>query len=408
MVYKYVGIALVFFFFINNAFSQDREIDKCGHIDSARIQEELKLRGDHWGYGYDDLLLDLVEWEMSPYISIDSIGLSVQGRPLWELTITSNDTTITDKHTVYIHVRTHPNEVQSFWVADEMIKFLISEDSIASKIRERTIFYFVPMYNPDGVELEYARENANSIDIESNWYSTDLQPEVKALRSRFEELMNSDNPIEVALNLHSAYKCKRYFVFHHLNGTSYAYTQMEKRFIDFVRSYFIGGIEPWSFIVTWSGGTPNQYPESWWWLNHGSNVMALTYEDGNCAEAGSFDKTAYALVMGVTDFLGITNSTNAIEEEAISNYVLEQSFPNPANHFSSTPIQINYKIPNLQNVKIELFSLNGKRIKVLDEGIKQSGWHTVSINSNNLEVGMYYYRLVGMDGILSKKLVIIQ
>ena len=361
--------------------AQNREVDKCGKIDLERVDQELEIRGDHWGYGYDDLLEDLQKWSQSPYVKISSIGQSVQNRELWQLKITSEDT-VADKHTVFIHVRTHPNEVQSFWVANEIINLLLSDDSLAVKTREKCVYYIIPMYNPDGVELEYARQNANHIDIESNWYSSNIQPEVVALRERFTELMNTEHPIEIALNLHSAYKCKRYFVAHHKNGTSYTYLQMEKKFIEGVRSYFFDGIEPWNFFVTWSSGNPYKYPESWWWENFNSNVLALTYEDGNCAQAGHFDITARAIVSGIADFLDIWGKTAKTTETWENSMVV---YPNPADDKLNIDFDSNF------NGKIEVFNSVGQ--KALSKMIENTDRYTFDISS--LMPGAYFLRVIG-------------
>ena len=188
--------------------AQILERPKCGflpeHEDSAR----------NWGYGYSDLLEDIEAWQQSPFVSIDSIGSTVQGRAVWELTISENPSSDFYKR-IYIHARTHPGEEESFWVADEIINYLIADTPEAAFIRSNTIFHIVPMHNPDGVELGYARENANGLDIESGWDDSILQPEVVALQNRFIELSFAPNPIKVALNMHSAYACKRYFVYHH-------------------------------------------------------------------------------------------------------------------------------------------------------------------------------------------------
>ncbi len=373
-------LALLFVmpFFIS---AQDQIADKCGKIDRELDDRELEIRGDHWGYGYDDLLNDLQKWSQSPYVKISSIGQSVQNRELWQLKITSEDTTV-DKHTVFFHVRTHPGEVQSFWVANEIINLLLSEDSLAVKTREKCVYYIIPMYNPDGVELEYARQNANHIDIESNWYSANnIQPEVMALRNRFLELMNTEHPIEIALNMHSAYKCKRYFVAHHQNGTSYSYLQMEKKFIEGVRSYFPDGIEPWNFNVTWSSGNPLKYPESWWWANYGSNVLALTYEDGNCDAAGDFDITARAIVSGIADFLDIWGKTAGTINLWNNSFVV---YPNPASDVLNINFDSNF------NGKIEIFNSVGR--KVLLKKVENTGRYTFDIS--RLIPGAYFLRAI--------------
>jgi len=365
--------------------------------------EKRSYSVDNWGYGYNDLLKDLKDWNESEYINIDSIGSSVQNRALWELKITSENND-DSKHIIYIHTRTHPNEVQSFWVVNEIIKFLISDKELAEKLREKCIFYIIPMYNPDGVELQLPRQNANNIDIESNWYSDDIQKEVLALKNRFIELMDSENPIEIALNMHSAYKCKRYFVYHHENGTSNSYSQIEKRFINYVVSYFSDGFQPWNFIVTWKNGTPKKYPESWWWLNHGKSVLALTYEDGNCAEAGSYDKTAFAILSGISNYFGITSPV-FIDEYALDNYILEQSYPNPSK--INSHISIKYNIPITERIKLELFNINGEKIKTLFDGIENEGWHNKVFDSYRLNPGNYFYRLTSKNAILTKKMIIL-
>ena len=382
-------IIILFIFIFAGDIVYGQEYEKCGKFDSVRVQEELSLRGDHWGYGYQDLLLDLSKWRSSPYITIDSIGNSVQNRALWELRISSDSSNV-GKHIVYIHVRTHPNEVQSFWVANEIIKLLTSEDSLAQNIRDNCVFYIVPMYNPDGVELEYPRENANKIDLESNWYADTVQPEVKALRKRFVKLMGSNSPIELALNMHSAYKCKRYFVYHHKNGTSQKYTQLEKIYIDFVVSYFAEGIEPWNFFITWKNGTPRKYPESWWWLNFKEKVLALTYEDGNCEEAGDYDKTAYAILAGIADYFGI-NPPDYTQNEIIYNDIDLISIPNPAK--VSESIKIEVKLNTQQKIKIDLLDISTSKIANIYKGNGNSGSNSFEYNTSNLKPSIYILRL---------------
>jgi hypothetical protein len=381
--------------------AQPFKIDKCGHPDPNEIKTEL----ENWGYGYWDLLEDLEIWNESPYVNIDSLGASVQNRALWQLTITSDETVIEPKKVVFIHARTHPNEVQAWWVTNEVINYLLSEDGFAQLLREHCVFYIVPMYNPDGVELQYPRENAHDIDIESNWNENPLEPEVAVLRSRFSQLMNSDTPVEVALNMHSAYACKRYFVYHDQTGTNYNYTQMEKAFIGDVRYYYEDGIEPWHYKITWTNGTPTQYPESWWWINHGASVLALTYEDMNCSEAGNYDDTAYALLNGISDFLGLTATTAFNEPD--DQFTLLQNYPNPvalgANESSSTIIQ--YELEAAQKVKLSLFDANGRQIKIIDEGYKPAQTHKIFFNSAGLTSGTYFYILETEEGRQIRKMI---
>ncbi len=290
-------------------------LDKCGFHPVLAKGAEATAAPEipKWGYGYDSLLADLSRWGASPHVTLDSIGASVEGRAIWRVTVTesiplarlnaTSSVTEKDRERIFIHARTHPAEVQTSWIIREMMSLLLGENEEAIGLRDRHIIHLIPMLNPDGVELEKPRENANDIDLESNWNKDVLEPEVAALKSHFIGLMEEQNPIRVALNLHSdQFNCTRFFFFHHANGTSEKFVELQKNFIGKVREYFSPGIEPWHFVVSWQGGTGLQYPEGFFWSHYRESVMALTFEDANCPTASEFDSTARALLLGAADY----------------------------------------------------------------------------------------------------------
>ena len=367
--------------------------------------DEIISKTGNWGYGYNDLLNDLPIWSASPWVTIDSIGASVQDRALWELTIT--DTTVPDqpRRTIYMHVRTHPNEVQSFWVANEFINLLISDDSYATFMRQQCTFYIIPMYNPDGVELGYARENANGIDIESNWANIPMEPEPAILKQRFTDLMQSAAPIEVALNMHSAYSAAlRFFVYHHENGTSVEYTLLEKQFIGAIQTHFPTGIAPWDHTVTWTSFTPDYYPESWFWLNYGTAVMALTYEDMNNDQAGNYDSTAYALLHGIGDYLDLHPAGVDHSDFQPMAFQLNQNYPNPFNPVTTISYIINEKSP----VVLDVYNLQGQLVNRLVNGSQTAGTHTIQWNATDQPSGVYLYRLTIDGRSITRKMTVIK
>lgn len=264
-----------------------------------------------WGYGYADLLGDLENWRKDGNVRVDSVGASVQGRALWMVSITSPGDSVgrggdlpERKRRIFVHARTHPAEVQALYVAREMIRYLLSDRPGAAEVRRDFIFNIIPMYNPDGVELGKARQNARDVDLESNWNKNPMEPEPIALKRVFMDYMSGPIPIEVALNLHSDQTfCSRFFVYHQPAGTSAAYSELEKTFIAGVQAHFPDSIENWNFYPTWGGGTGVQYPEGFWWTNHAERVMALTYEDTNCPNASGYDSTGTALAMGSVDYV---------------------------------------------------------------------------------------------------------
>ena len=400
------------------------EFDKCGFpMDDSDLGQFISP--EYMDYSYDSLLVDLELWRMSEYVKIDYIGLIVQGRPLWQLTISNDPNSVAGKRTVHIHARTHPQETEGFYVTEEMIEILLSETEFAQTARANCVFYVIPMFNPDGVELNLPRRNANNVDLEANWNTFPHQPEVAALKARFTQLMASPNPIEVMLNMHSSSLCTRYFVYHHENGTSANFALLQQQFINGVRSYFPNAIEPYNYFVSWTSGTALQYPESWCWLNHGENIMALTYEDKyrpSCSNTGKYDSTANAILRGVLDYMNITTDAEQVADLSPIKFKLEQNYPNP---FNPTTI-ISFTIPNVtlssssraelrdegSRVQLKVYDILGNEVASLVNEFREAGNYGIefksTVGSLQLANGVYFYRLQVGDFVETKKMILLK
>lgn len=357
------------------------DADPCGH-------SHLKTGSDDgWGYGYDTLVKDVKRWSESEYCTKSVLGKSVQNRDLWMVEITDYDYD-SDKKRVWIHSRTHPGEFQSSKVVSEIIELLLSDKEAIQQIREEVVFNILPMLNPDGVELGNSRENANMIDIESNWNADEPEAEVAVLKKTFEEYMRSDMPFSVALNVHSAYACKRYFVFHHANGTSDEFAVQQKDFIASVQSHMDGEMEDWDYFVSWTSGTPPKYPESWYWNNHQEDVLALTYEDMNCSSAGDYDKTALALVNGTYDFLNGNAPVGGLD---ISDNV--SLFPSAAQSGEFVTV----KAVGIKSV--QLFNIKGQDVNI---SLENDGF----IVPQNITPGIYFVKVISSATVINTKLIV--
>ncbi len=361
----------------------------------------LRMTSGNWGYGYVDLLTDLVGWSQSPYVTIDSIGASVQNRALWQLRITGTTPPIVPRRIIHIHARTHPDEPQGSYVTNEIISILLSDSPTARTLRDRAVFYIVPMYNPDGVELGFGRENANGLDLERQWDKDPIQPEAGALREEYKRLMNGGQPIDIALNMHSAIACRRYFVYHDPTGTSADYSADEQRFIGDVRSHWPEGIEPWSYNVTWVDDTPTHFPESWFWFTYGDRVLALTYEDMNCSANGDYHRTAEAILDGIIDYLDL-NAPAGVDADLAADLSLEQSVPNPSHHATT----IGFSIPSAGIVSVQVFNSAGERVTTLLDGPETAGRHQLRWQVDDLPPGIYVCRLRFGNRATSRTLVV--
>lgn len=68
---------------------------------------------------------------------------------------------------------------------------------------------------------------------------------------------------------------------------------------------------------------------------------------------------------------------------------VSQNFPNPFN--PSTVIK--YRIPENSNIKITLFDISGKEIKIYLNEFQQAGYHELKINASDLLSGVYFYKV---------------
>jgi hypothetical protein len=345
-----------------------------------------------WGYGLDTLEADMQRWMAHPWVRMDTIGASVQGRPLLHLSLT-NPSSMLPKKRIWIHARTHPIEAESSWLTRAMVDELLSASPLAAAILDHCVVNILPMLNPDGVHLGNARENANGVDIESNWGAANPQPEVQALRTHLTSLMQSPSPIGVALNLHSAYQCRRYFVYHDPAGTSELFATLQQRFIGMVRDRFPGGIEPYDYFVTWTGGTPDRYPESWFWMNFRENVMALTYEDMNCVTAGQYDRTAFALLGGAAEYMGVVGSVGITDAVASpGTFAITAVYPQPFSASGGGRLYIRVQVPGtIAHARLHVLDALGRTVSQLWDG-ELSGDRVLALSADGLSTGVHFIR----------------
>ena len=116
-------------------------------------------------------------------MSLTSIGKSVQGRPLWMVTLGTG----APKRVFYL-CRQHGHEPASTEGALAFMKELVEADDNAppaSYLKTVTVS-IVPMANPDGSEA-YLRHNAHDVDLNRDWLKR-TQPETRALYAEIVKL----------------------------------------------------------------------------------------------------------------------------------------------------------------------------------------------------------------------------
>ena len=85
-------------------------------------------------------------------------------------------------------------------------------------------------------------------------------------------------------------------------------------------------------------------------------------------------------------------------------FFLAQNYPNPFNGFS----QIIFNIPVESFVSVKVYDILGRTVETLVNEKLKAGIHNVSISSDNLSSGVYFYQLKSNNTYITKKLIIMK
>jgi hypothetical protein len=85
-------------------------------------------------------------------------------------------------------------------------------------------------------------------------------------------------------------------------------------------------------------------------------------------------------------------------------FELRQNYPNPFNPATT----IKFEVPKTADVKLVLYDLLGREIKILFEGEAKAGVTEVSVSAEELNSGIYFYRLSTANHSSSKKLIVLK
>jgi len=90
-------------------------------------------------------------------------------------------------------------------------------------------------------------------------------------------------------------------------------------------------------------------------------------------------------------------------------FELKQNHPNPFNPNT----RISFAIPESERVQLQIFNVNGRKVKTLVDGTLSSGEHTYEWDSTDdsghkVATGVYFYRLTAGDVTATKKMTLIK
>jgi hypothetical protein len=151
-------------------------------------------------YRLSDLEKLKTEISKNPLVEINTIGKTVEGRPL-EIIRVGNPKAA---HRVFIRARAHSWESGGNWVVQGLIRSLLQKDG-ASYLKKYCV-YILPMANKDGVAHGRTRFNGLGKDLNRNWdqpADSNYSPENYALERWIKDMIRKGKKPDLAIDLHN-------------------------------------------------------------------------------------------------------------------------------------------------------------------------------------------------------------
>lgn len=162
------------------------------------------------------------EWDDHPDVSRNTLGNSIQGRPIEFLRITdAPEGDYSGRIGVWIIGRQHSAEVTASFTVEGLMDYLLSDEDDARAIRSSAVVNIVPMVNPDGVDLGNYRDNAAGINLNRVWNDTanmTTSPEVMLVQTEIDNWVAAGHPYDLFLDFHSTSGANPHFAFHLANN----------------------------------------------------------------------------------------------------------------------------------------------------------------------------------------------
>lgn len=132
------------------------------------------------------------------------------------------------------------------------------------------------------------------------------------------------------------------------------------------------------------------------YANNPNMKLAWQYV-GNDGDVAAIDNVK------LTGFVTVTNVEEEIERIPL-HYELSQNYPNPFN--PST--KISYSIPNSGKVKLVIYDVLGREVKILVNQEQHAGTYIVDFDAERLSSGVYLYRITSGQFSETRKLLLLR
>jgi hypothetical protein len=67
---------------------------------------------------------------------------------------------------------------------------------------------------------------------------------------------------------------------------------------------------------------------------------------------------------------------------------------------------VKYTLPESENIRISLFDIQGREVKVLANGLQAAGEHTIQLDATDLSSGAYFMSLMARKAVITQKVIV--
>ena len=147
---------------------------------------------------------------------------------------------------------------------------------------------------------------------------------------------------------------------------------------------------------------------------HAFSAGAATAREGNTivtalvgetfVGAARFDNTILEAGFLVETLFRPTGVDVQQEEALPQAFALQQNYPNPFN--PSTTIR--FALPKRVRLSLKLYNVLGQEVLTLIDDERPAGYHQVVLQARGLASGVYVYRMVAADVVMTRKLIVLK
>ena len=95
---------------------------------------------------------------------------------------------------------------------------------------------------------------------------------------------------------------------------------------------------------------------------------------------------------------------NGESNEMVSSLEIVSAYPNPFNPVTN----IDYYMSESNNITISVFDIMGRQVELLDNGFKDSGYHSIVWDASHQASGVYYIQIVSNAEVQTQKVMLLK